>query len=264
MQIQAVALKDFVAADMHHHIQITGRRAVRAGLALAGKADGLLVFDTGRNVHIQRFAALHAACAMAFNAWLFDFAAGTAAGGTSLLQLENSLAYVHHAGAVAGGAGGGGGAGFGAGAVADVALFVRGNGDAFFAARRGFFQRYFNIVAQIFALKILLACPAAAEHLAENIAEIEAARTAETTEAAGIAVYAGLAELIVTAAFFAVGEDFVGLLDGFEFLFRFLIIGIAVGMVFHRQLAVGLFDFVIGGIAGDTEGLIIILIAHGC
>ena len=105
---------------------------------------------------------------------------------------------------------------------------------------------------------------ATAEHLAENIAEIKAARAAETTEAAGIAVYAGLAELVVAAAFFAVGKDFVGLLDGFEFLFRFLIVGVAVGMVFHRQLAVGLFDFFIGGIAGDAEGLIVVLIAHFC
>ena len=202
---------------------------------------------------------------MAFNARLFDFAAGAAAGGAGLLQLENGLAHVYHARAVAGGAGGGGGAGFGAGAVADVALFVRRDGDALFAARCGFFQRDFNIVAQIFALEVLLACPtAAAEHLAENIAEIKAARTAETTEAAGIAVYAGLAELVVAAAFFAVGKDFVGLLDGFEFLFRFLIVGVAVGMVFHRQLAVGLFDFFIGGIAGDAEGLIVVLIAHFC
>ena len=182
-----------------------------------------------------------------------------------MLQLENSLAHVHHTGAVAGGTGGGGGAGFGAGAVADVALFVRGDSDAFFAAGSGFFQRDFNIITQVFALEVLLtrATPAA-EHLAENIAEIEAGRTAETTKAAGIAVYPGLAELVVAAAFFAVGKDFVGFLDGFEFLFRFLIVGIAVGMVFHRQLAVGLFNFVVGGIAGDAEGLIIVLIAHGC
>ena len=114
-------------------------------------------------------------------------------------------------------------------------------------------------------MEILLARTAsAAEHLAENIAKIEASRATETTKAAGIAVYSGLAELVVAAAFFAVGKDFVGFLDGFEFLFRFLIVGVAVGMVFHRQLAVGLFDFVIGGITGDAEGLIIILIAHGC
>ena len=97
-----------------------------------------------------------------------------------MLQLENGLAHMHHAGAVAGGTGGGGGAGFGAGAVADVALFVRGDGDAFFAAGSGFFQRDFYAVADVFALIIGLArTTCAAKHLTENVSKIKTLRAAK-------------------------------------------------------------------------------------
>ena len=250
MQILPVALENFMAADMHHHIQITRRRTVGAGLPFPRQTNRLLVIDARRNIDFQRFSAFHAAVAMAFDTWLFDFPAGAAASVTGLLQLENCLPHMDNAGAAASRTGGSRSTGLGTGAVTDIALFMRRNGNAFLNTGSGLFQRNFDIVTQIFPLEALLArSSAAAEHLAENIAEIEAC-AAKTAESSGTAIHTGLAELVVAAAFFAVGQNIVCFLDGFKLFFRLFIVGVAVGVVLHGQFAVGAFDFLIGSITG--------------
>ena len=40
--------------------------------------------------------------------------------------------------------------------------------------------------------------------------------------------------------------------DFFEFGFGFFVAGVLVGMVFDGELAVGLFDFIIGGVLRDA------------
>ena len=98
-----------------------------------------------------------------------------------------------------------------------------------------------------------------------------AAEPAKTAESARTAAHAllkrGMAVLVVHGAFFFVGQGVVGFLNLFKLLFRFFIVGIAVGMVFHCQLTVGFFDFVVARTARHAECCIKILVAHdsnGC
>ena len=134
-----VALEDFVRGNGNVNIQIAVGCAVRARFALACEADALSVVDAGGDVHFHGFAGFHAPCAVTFEAGFFDFFACAAAGGAGLLDLEDGLANVDCACAVAGGAGGGFGACFCARAVAHVAFFVGGDGDLAFYACGGFF-----------------------------------------------------------------------------------------------------------------------------
>ena len=132
------------------------------------------------------------------------------------------------------------------------------------------FQRDFHAVLHIRALVIRLTRTAAtAEHLAENIAEVETARTAEAAKSTAAARTAeaalferGVAVLVVCRFFLWVGQGVVGFLDFFKFFFGFFIVGIAVGMVFHRQLAVGLFDFVVACGTRNAQYFVKIFIAH--
>ena len=51
-----------------------------------------------------------------------------------------------------------------------------------------------------------------------------------------------MAILIVNLAFFRVPEDFIGFRRFLEFFFGFLVVGVAVRVVFQGQLAVNRFD----------------------
>ena len=186
-----------------------------------------------------------------------------------MLHLENRLADVYRTRTPASGTGGGGGAGLGAAAVAHVAFFVSRDGQAFLHALGGFLKADFHRILQIGTLVILLLprTAPAAEHLAENIAEIETLRAAETAETARARTCAlferGMAVLVVHRPFLCVRQGVVGLLNFFKFFLGFLIALIAVGMVFHGQLAVGFFDFVLTRSSGHAQCGVKILIAHG-
>jgi hypothetical protein len=86
---------------------------------------------------------------------------------------------------------------------------------------------------------------------------------------AGLRVDAGVAVLVVGGALLRVGEDLVGFLGLLELLFGLGIVRIAVRMVLHGQLAVGLLDLVVRGVAVDAEDFVVVaflpcLIAQGC
>ena len=107
---------------------------------------------------------------------------------------------------------------------------------------------------------------AAAEKLAEKIAKTGAALAAKI-ESAKIEVRArhrraveaapralGVeAELVVHLALLGVGKNVVGFLNLLEFFFGGFIARIQVGMIFARELAVGLANFFLRGLAGDAQ-----------
>src|SRR5438270_13254345 len=69
------------------------------------------------------------------------------------------------------------------------------------------------------------------------------------------------AELVVRRALFRILQRFIRLADFLEFLlgvglFRYI------GMVFARELAIGLLDVVVGGAAFDAEGRVVVLVFH--
>src|SRR5690606_31310465 len=129
VQVVAVALEDLVLLDADLDVEVAGRAAIGARLAVAGRADAHAFVDARRDLDFQRLGLLDAALAMAGRAGLGDDLAGAGAVRTGLLHAEETLAHVHRARAIAGRAGLGTGAGLGAGAVADVAFVPGGDAD---------------------------------------------------------------------------------------------------------------------------------------
>ena len=71
--------------------------------------------------------------------------------------------------------------------------------------------------------------------------------------------------LVVLGALFRVGKHLVRLIDLLEFFFRFLIVGIDVGMVFTCERTIRLFDICGSRILGYAQHFIIIsFFRHGC
>jgi hypothetical protein len=67
-----------------------------------------------------------------------------------------------------------------------------------------------------------------------------------------------MAEAVICAALIGVGEHRVGFARFFEFLFGVGIVGIAVRMVLHRQLAVGALDLLVAGPTLHPQHLVVV------
>ena len=103
--LRLFALEELVRPDRDMHIQVAVRRALAAGLALAGQADARAILDPCRDRHLQAAFALHGAGALADPAGIADHAALAAAGRAGPLDQEEALLRAHLAGALAGRAG---------------------------------------------------------------------------------------------------------------------------------------------------------------
>ena len=99
---------------------------------------------------------------------------------------------------------------------------------------------------------------AAAEELAEQVAEdlLEAAG-GEAAEAAAL-LEGGVAEAVVLGATLGVGEHLVGLRGFLELLLGGRVARIAVGVMLEGDLAVGLLDLLRVGAAIDAEHFVIV------
>ena len=71
-----------------------------------------------------------------------------------------------------------------------------------------------------------------------------------------------MAESVVEAALFGIGEDRVRLGGLLELLLGRGVVRIAVRMELHRQLPVGALDLAVGRGARDAEDLVVIALAH--
>jgi hypothetical protein len=70
-------------------------------------------------------------------------------------------------------------------------------------------------------------------------------------------------ELVVGRALFRVGENLVGLLRLLEFVLGgAFVIRIAVRMVLHRELAIGLLDLVVGSVPIEAEHCVVVAFGH--
>ena len=72
-----------------------------------------------------------------------------------------------------------------------------------------------------------------------------------------------MAKSVVGGALFAVLQDLIGLIHVFEALFRYRVSRIAVRVVLHGKLSVGLFDLTIIGVATDAQRVVKIVPGHG-
>src|SRR5690606_31181466 len=153
--------------------------------------------------------------------------------------------------------------------VAGAAFLDGRDADRLLGAARGFFQRDLEVVAQVGAA-IDVRAPAAtaagaAKQVAEDVAEGIGEAALEALRAGACAhrrVDAGVAVAVVGGFLLRVGEHLVGLLGLLEFLFRVLAVRIAVRVVLHGQLAVGLLDLVVASVPIDAEDFVVIPFGH--
>ena len=103
-----------------------------------------------------------------------------------------------------------------------------------------------------------------AKDVAERLTKAAKACCAAGTTA-HIGVYPCVAKLVISRAFFRVGEHLVGFFGLFEFHFCRGIALVAVRVVFHGHLAVGLFDVLVAGVFGYTQNFVKVAFGgHGC
>ena len=95
------------------------------------------------------------------------------------------------------------------------------------------------------------------ENIAENIADIRITATAACT-----LFECGMAVLVVGATLGRVGEHFPGLFRFLELELSILVAIVTIRMMLHRQTAIGLLQIVLRRILGDTQGFVIVTLAH--
>ena len=143
------------------------------------------------------------------------------------------------------------------------------------AALRRFLEGQAQFIAHVVALprgipaRLCTAAHAAVEQLVEDIAHT--AHAAEIHAAERIAARAAThiraikAKLVVTGALIRVGQHLIGFVQFLEAGFRFLVVGVQVGVAFLRLLAVGALNVLIRRVFIDTQHFVIIaLVRHVC
>src|ERR1044072_3328015 len=133
-------------------------------------------------------------------------------------------------------------------------------------AEHGLLEIELEVITQVRAPKCLLATTttSGAEDVAEYVAKdvTESVGSAETAATAAASCKPIVSVLIVDGALLRIGQDFVGLLGLFEFLFGFRVVGIAVRVVLHRQAAISLLDLGFRGRACYVEHLVVVALGH--
>lgn len=287
--VVAVAQELRVLELFDDHEKVAVDASVHGRVAFAFDGKGHSIGDACGYLERDGLVFILRAGAAALGAFLVDdltLAVAFGADGLALTDAEGCLLRASNgAGSVAGGAGLERGAIFGAGAVAGVAFHVafelKGLVDAGGDFLEGEFEGDSQVVAAAGALagRVAVAGSGAFEaahvesaevHSAsasENIAEsgedilhrhASGAVEAATTGAAEALRAHVVAELVVFGAFIGIGKHVVGLGRLLELLFSFLVVGVAVGVIFYGESAVGFLQLLGSGRFADAEHFIVI------
>jgi hypothetical protein len=263
VDVVTLAFKEGVLFDVQNDIQIAGRAPERSSFPESREADARAVFDSGGHFGLDLALAQQTAFAFALRTRIGDDAARTLAGGAGASNAEKALLIADLAPPVARAASDRSLAGGGARAAAGIASLMAANVDALFRAEHRFIKFEMQIFAQIgSALGAAAAASALPEHvaeaedIAENVAEILEDRGIESSGAARASAQAGVAEAVVERSLLGVSENGVGFRNLFEFILRLWIVGVAVGMVRHREFAISTLDFDVGRGPGDAKNFI--------
>src|SRR6185369_9352848 len=130
-----------------------------------------------------------------------------------------------------------------------------------------FLERDLHVVAQVrAALASAAAPPAAAAHpeqVLEDVGEAGGEVGAEAVRLAGAALLESrMAEAVVGRALLSILQDVVGLVDFLEMVLTILVAGIAVGVPFHRELAVRRLHLRVGRAALYAEDFVVVALGH--
>ena len=231
-------------ADVDEDVEVARGSAHRPGLAFAGEANAGAGIDPRRNIDRQRLNLVDPALAAALAARAFDHLAAPAAVVARPFDDEEALLRADLAVAVAQVARARAGARLGAAALARLAGDRDLDLDLRALAVERLLEADLHVVAQVRPAARLLP-PAAAESVAEDrledIAEVGEICALPAVEAAAV-LERGMAEAIISGALLRVLEALIGRADRLELVLVVLAAAVAVGMVLHRQLAVGGLD----------------------
>src|ERR1019366_5256499 len=266
IQVLAFALEERMLLGMQYYVEIAGRSAIKAGLALARVQHARPFLNSRGDFYRDRALARNAALASALRAGIDDQFARTLAGAAGARDGEEALLITHLPAPGAGGAGDGHFARSHAASFALVAflqpphLYLLGD------PKRGFLELQAEIFAQIGAALCARTAASAlcaeqvakSEQVAEDVLEIVEHRGIESAVAARAAGNSRVTEAVVARALLAVGENRVGFAALLKALFGRWVVGIAVGMVLQRELAICALDFLIGGRAADAQHFVVI------
>src|SRR5204863_7184318 len=234
------------------HVEVAGRAASPARLALAGQANTAAVLHTGRDVDPVALDLLRLARPVAGRARLLDLRAGAAAPRARLRDREQPLPLRLDAAALAARADRRLRAGLGARAVAGGARRRQAHADGHLRALHRLLERdvdiRFEISPALGTRSAARAGAAGAEQVGEDVADPAEAAEAATAAAEGVRVEARAedpAARVVALALVGVGQDGVRLLDLLEALLGRRVARVLVRVVLPRELAVGLLDLVV-------------------
>ena len=258
VEIGAVPDEQLVLRDPHQHVEIPGRPALHTASALSGEAELHAVLDARGDLHLEHaLGALTALAAAGLARVLVDLPLSVALRARPR-NGEESLTHPDLAAASAGVAGLPLGSGLAAASVAALARLRTRDLNLRLHARRRLFQGQLHLVLEVLPAPTAAAPAALAsgEEVLEDVLEqgaeagLEAARPPHGAEA------------VVLGALVGIGEDRVRLVHGLEVLLGLLVPGVAVRVVLHGELAVGLLELRLARRARDAEDLVVVAPGH--
>jgi hypothetical protein len=255
---------------MQDNIQVTGRPAERARLTQTVETNSGAVLHSRRDIGFDRARVQHAAFAFALRAGIGDHTARALAGWAGSSDAKKALLIPDLASATARPASNWSFAGRRTVSAAPVAGLMAADIHLLLGAEGRFIKFKVQVFAKVgSALGAAATTAALAEHIAEtedvaeDVAKILEDGGIESSRTSAAAAHASMPEAVIQRALLAIGKDGVRFSDLLEFVFRVRIVGVAVRMVRHRELAVSALDFNVGGRTGNTEHLVIIAFCVG-
>ncbi len=271
---------------MHGDVEVARRRTAQPGLTLAREPNALPVFDTRGDAHVDGARSGGDAGPPAFVTRVLDDGTAAAAFGARFGEPERALVAVDDAGAVTAGADLRAGTRPGPAAVAVGARRRAGEPQRHRHALGGLEEVEFGLGLEVVAPPRPAGSRlgAAAEQPAEQVTDVGAAglpggieQVTEvelgTVGAVAAEARASIGEastepaageeptgLVVLLALGVVGQHFLGLGGGLVPLLGARIVRVPVRVVLGEDLARGALDLVLGGVGGDAQLLVEVLL----
>src|SRR5690625_611800 len=264
-EVGAFVLEEAMRGDVQDDVEVTGRAAALAGLALAGEANARTVFHACRNVDLKGLLSMHASGTVTALAGRFDDLALAPAPGTGAFDGKEPLLHAHAASTLTGRAADRMRARLGAAATTAFAADPGRDANLRLLAVVGFVQGDIHVVAEVRPGRRAAAARTAhdvPEHLVEDIGKAGEVEAAGSATATACAINARMPETVIGRAHLRVLQDTVGLVDFLESLFGFRIARIPIRVIFHGQLAVSLLEFLFAGAPLDPQRLVVISFGH--
>src|SRR5712691_2970837 len=248
--------------DAQYDVEVAGRTAAHPRLPLAAEADLRAHVDARRNPDRQAPGPLQAALPAALGTRVLQNPTGAAAGragrGRDHLAEERLRRAPDLARAAASRARLGAGARLGAAAGAAVAHGPLRLVDLFLDAGERFLERDRQVVAEVLAAVRRLTPPPRPEAPTEERVEDVRERHVREVDRRTSGADGGVAERVVAAPPVRVGEDRVRLACLLEARGRDRVVGVAVGVRVHGDLAERPLQVLGRGLANDAENLVVV------